>query len=311
MKLLLALSIISTLLTLGCSTATKPSASSASTATSAKAVKVPVVSLDMDQVSLSLCPKTNGDYTKKPWKGLVSMASSCVRNQSWDRLDEIGHALLEREPFQPWGGYFLSLAAEGKGEFAKARWYIDLALKKNSSYGILFYQNGRLLWQEKLYGEAVSEVSKAVKMDSTLNDAHLFLAEVHFRDQEYDKASEFFYNVLKAKPTHAVALMGLAESRLQRGDHVGALEIFQRGASYHTDRVDFLIRQAFVYETFMNDKVNALNLYIKARKKLASDSGKSQKLSEVELKIQSLEGKSRTPAVSSAAVPATKKEVKR
>lgn len=279
--------------------------------TPGKAVKIPAISVDLDHVSASLCPRSSTDFSRKGWKDLVQISSSCVKNQSWDRLEETAQTLSQKEPFQPWGSYFLSLAAEGKKEFPKALWYIDLAIKKNPSYGILFYQKGRLLWAEKNYGEAVTLVTKSLEMDFSIVDAILFLGQVHFRDQEYDKASEYFYSVLKAKPTHILALSGLAESRLQRKDYVGALETLQRAVSYYPEKIDFKLRQAYIYETLLNDKVNALNIYIQIRRKVSRENIKTPSVSEIDQKIQFLENKGRLPAVSSAQVPMKEKEMKR
>jgi tetratricopeptide (TPR) repeat protein len=213
----------------------------------------------------------------------------------------VGAAVNRVSPFQPWGAFFLSVAAEARGELPRAKWMIDLALKKNSSYGILHYQKARLLWLDKQYAEALQLAKKAVDMDPGLTDGHKFLAQVYFRDQEFDLASEQFYSVLRARPSDAEALSGLADSRFYRGDYNGAMEVLNRGLGYHPEIVEFQWRLAQIYENNLNDKVRALNAYIQLKHRLARYPSKTLSAVDVDNKIRDLEKAQRQPAVSAQA----------
>ncbi len=264
------------------------------------AVRIPVISMSVAQVGQSLCPKTGADLNKKKLKELIQMGNSCMRVEEFTRLEEVGTELNRKEPFQPWGSFFLSVAAEAKGEIQRAKWMIELALKKNPSYGILFYQKGRLLWADKQFADSMQLVKKAVDMDAGLTDGHYFLGQIYFRDQEWELASEHFYTVLKARPSHLGAISGLAESRMYRGDYQGALEVLNRAIGYYPEAVEFQWRQAQIYETGLNDKVNALNAYIQLKRRLLKNPSKMITLAEVESKIQQIEKKARQPALTSA-----------
>jgi tetratricopeptide (TPR) repeat protein len=289
------------LILVGCgTTATKVQKVEAAIVPTEKIVKIPVVSMEVGQAPQGFCPKMNADLSKKKLKELVQMGNSCIRSEDWARLEEIGFATNKKEPFQPWGSFFLSMAAEARGDLAKAKWMVELGLKKNPSYGILYYQKGRLYWLDKAYADSLQLVRKAVEMDPGLTEGHLFLGQIYFRDQEFDKASEHFYTVLKSKPSHLVALSGLAESRRYRGDIAGSMEVLNRAIGYHPQAVELQWRQAQIYESNLNDKVNALNSYIQLKRKLIRTPSKHISLVEVETKIRQLESDQRRPAVSAA-----------
>jgi len=293
--------IITAILLSACSSA--PTKSAGAVAIPEKALKISVVSMDATQASQSLCANNGQDLSKKNFKYLIELGNSCVRMQEFARLEEVGAALNKAEPYQPWGSYYLSLAAEARNEIPTAKWMIELAIKKNSSYGILYFQKGRVMWLDKQYAEAINLVKKAIEMDPGLVEGHLFLGQVYFRDQEFDLASEHFYVVLKAKPYQIEALSGLAESRRYRGDYRGAMEVLNRAISNYPDAIEFQWRQAQIYETNLDDKINALNTYIKLKRKLLRSPSKIISLADVENKIQEIEKQQRKPAVSSAKSP--------
>lgn len=284
----------------GCGTTQTKDKKEAILAPTEKIQKVPAVSMDVSQAKQGLCQKAGTDLKGRKLKELVSIANSCVRSEEWARLEEIGFTINKTDPFQPWGSYFLSLAAEAQGDLAKAKWMVELGLKKNSSYGILYYQKGRLLWIDKMYSQGIQMVRKAIEMDPGLMEGHLFLGQVYFRDQEFEKASEHYYAVLKANPSHFLALSGLAESRRYRGDFSGSMEVLNRAIDYHPDAAEFRWRQAQIYESNLNDKVNALNSYILLKRKLIRNPSKLISLVEVESKIRQIESEQRRPAVSAA-----------
>lgn len=294
------LSLIACALIAGCGSAPKVPEAKAALVPTEKVVKIPVVSMDVGQAAQGMCPKIGADLTKRKLKELIQMGNSCIRAEDWARLEEVGFATNKKEPFQPWGSFFLSMAAEARGDLPKAKWMVELGLKKNPSYGILYYQKGRLFWLDKAYAESITLVRKSVEMDPGLTEGHLFLAQVYFRDQEFEKASEHFYTVLKAKPSHLAALSGLAESRRYRGDFAGSMEVLNRAINYHPEAVELQWRQAQIYESNLNDKVNALNSYIQLKRKLIRSPSRLISMVEVESKIRQLEADQRRPAVSAA-----------
>jgi tetratricopeptide (TPR) repeat protein len=299
-----------TLFISGCGSApVKPS----NTEAQAKIYSRSVASIGLPFVQAGQCPKTQKpmeSFAKSDWKELVEIANGCVKAAKWSQVDILADTLSQREPKAPWGAYYWALSAEQKGDQARAFWMIDLALKKAPDLGILYFERGRLLWKENSFGPAMEALLKAVQLDGNLSEAHVFLGQIYFRDQDYSKATQHFYIVLKSRPTDPIALSGLAESRLQAGDTNGAIEAIKRAVSAYPDRIEFALREAYIFETVVGDKTQALQAYRSARGVAISKKIKGSVALNIEKKIAELEKSARQPGAIAESVP-KKTEVKR
>lgn len=195
------------------------------------------------------------------WKNLVGLANSCVKAGQWPMVEAIGNRLAQIEQANPWGMYYLSLAAQQRKDYDRALWMIDLALKKSPQFGLFAYQKGRILWDMNNFSSAVSMFHQAIDADPNLIDAHLILGQVYFRDRELAKAGRHFEAVLLVEPNNVSAVAGLAELRLERNDIQPAIELLTRAINLAPDRLDIRLRLAFVYESKEKDLDQALNTY--------------------------------------------------
>lgn len=265
----------------------------------AKVYSRSVASIGLNQIQGSSCPKTMKShefYAKSDWKELVGVANACVKAERWSHVESFGELLSIREPRAPWGAYYWALAAEQRNDPARALWMIELAIKKAPEAGILHFQKGRLLWKESSYSPAMEALLKAVQLDGTLSEAHVFLGQIYFRDQEYAKATQHFYTALQSRPSDAIALSGLAESRLQAGDTTGAIDAMKRAGQAYPDRYEFALREAYIFESILGDKVQALQAYRNAMGIISSKKIKGATFVNVEKKIAELEKVTRQPS---------------
>ena len=256
---------------------------------------VAVVSIPMEKVSADLCKSR---LERLSYRALTQLAASCVKAKANKKLEAVAYELMSQEPYQPWGAYFMSLSQELKGNLNSSEWYINLALKKNEKYGILHYQLGRIYWAQEKIVSSSKEMESGLRLDPSLTEAQLFLGQLDYRDQQFESASEHFYEVLKSQPKNVLALTGLVESRIQRRDSRGALEILERGLSSHPERVDFLLRQGQIFETMLNDRDRAFNTYLMVLKK-AKSLGQTQVIKQIQEKLAELNVDNRQPASSS------------
>lgn len=276
-----------------------------------------VSSIGLAYVQASQCPKalkSSEGYAKTDMKELVSMANGCVKAERWGHVETLAEIIAVKDSRAPWGAYYWALAAEFRHETSRAFWMIDLALKKAPDVGILHFEKGRLLWKDGVYAGAMESLTKAVQLDGSLSEAHVFLGQIYFRDQDYARATQHFYAVLKARPTDPIALSGLAESRLQAGDTNGAIEAIKRAVSAYPDRVEFALREAYIFESVVGDKLQALEAYRSVRNVMSSRRIKGAIASNVEKKIAELEKMTRQPsaiAENDSKKPGKKPEVKR
>lgn len=225
------------------------------------------------------------------WKELLNSASACVSAAKWNQVDLFAKELSERDTSSPWGPYFYALSAENQNQMERAIWMNELALKRAPTTALFYYQKGRLSWKRDSYKESVDSFNRALQLDSNFIDAHLFLGQIHFRDQDYARSARHFQAVLRVRPKDQTALIGLAECHIQLSDAKSALEFLEKGARLYTAESVYLVRQAYVYEYLLNDAQSAVEIYKKLER--GSNEGLYSKKVDVNVnqKIRDLEGK--------------------
>lgn len=232
------------------------------------------------------------------WKSAVDLTNSCVRAKDFDKVEKLAHELSKREPSAPWGPYFLALVALERKQLERALWMNELSMRRAPEIGMIHYQRGQILWENENYASAVQSFDQAVQKDKTLTGAHLFLGQIFFRDQEYDRASKHFYEVLKADGQNSVALQGLAESQLRDNNPQGALDAYNRLASRYPNEGQYVQRMAEIYEGVLQKPSEALRSYRQLKSMMASGKVARNFNPDIDSKIKSLENslEKRTPA---------------
>lgn len=224
------------------------------------------------------------------WREKVELASSCVAAGQWAKVETLGERLASEQSENPWGAYFLSLSAEGRGELDRSLWMAEQAIKRAPQMGLFHYQKGRVLWRKGEHSGAFETLLRSVQLDTNLIDSHLFLGQIFFRDQEFDKAARHFQAVLRARPRDPTATMGLAECMIQLGDAKRALEFLKRGQGHHPENVHFHLREAVVHESLLNDVPRAIEIlrsvqrgYQEGKFREALEMNVGQRITELEM----------------------------
>lgn len=280
----------SVLMLVGC--ASGPSVKTA--ATEMKATEAQKVYLEgmtvLSENKLTLDKCTDPSMTKeKSWKVIVRNANACVKAQNWRGVEQHAQELARVEINSPWSAYFYSLAAERTGDLPRAVWMIDLAMKKSPGAGLFHYQKGRVFWQLKTYKDAVAEMTKAVSADSSLIDAHLFLAQAYHRDLNLDRAVTHYEAVLNSDSKQFMSLQGLADVRLQQGKPDKAVTLLNQAVAQQGSDMGLRLKLAQTSEQLEQFEV-ALTNY-KAARDLAR-SGKNTPVGvDINEKIKALETK--------------------
>lgn len=244
---------------------------------------------------------TANEGTSKEWKDLLSKASACVGDKNWKTLEQIGETMARVDINAPWGAYFLSVSAEARGDWQRALWMTDLALKKAGGQAPLFtYQRGRVLLGLKETSKGMAEVQKAVGLEPKLVHGQMFLAEIYHRDLEWNKAGEHYEAVLKIDDKSPLALAGLGEVRMQQGKADEAVQLYTRALSWRPQRGDWWLRLAGIYESALKNNELALSAYKNLRSSVDKGDVKPRPAMDLNGKIKSLED-----AVATARQPAT------
>ena len=220
------------------------------------------------------------------WKTLVRHASACARAESWKTVEVIAEEMAKSEINSPWSPYFHSLAAEKSGDFPRAMWMIDLAMKKASGAALFHYQKGRVFWQLGSNKDAINEITTATQLDAKLAMAHVFLGQAHHRQLNYEKAISHYQSALNIESGNPVCLQGLADVHLAQGKPQKAVELLEPAVSRQTSNLDLRVRLAQAFEGVEKDE-QALEQY-----KAIRQMGKTSTLGfDLNDKIKTLEAK--------------------
>lgn len=245
-----------------------------------------VASVALTEKAVVLCPTK---YDTKEETKLVEYANACVQQTKWSQVESLANTLAESNVQSPWGAYYLSLVAESKRDYPRAKWMIELAIKKAPQIGMLYFQRARLEWGLKEYHSSEESLQSSIEKDPQLIDAHVFLGQIYFRNQDYKKAAFHFNTVLQLRPNDPVALMGMSECLIHKKDFHGAVENLKKASKYYPSDVAFLLREAFLLESQLQEAQEALLLYRKIRSDYKQGKLKGELTMNLDQKIAELE----------------------
>ena len=198
----------------------------------------------------------------KDWKSLLESINNCAQTNQWLSVETTAQELVKTNVNSPWGPYYLSLAAEYNKDLPRALWMVDLAIKKASSQmAILQYQRGRLLWLLDQKDLAYKEMTLSARLDKSVFDANLFLAEVAYHELDYKTAEIKFKEVLSVDSKNYTALVDGAECVINGGDPKLASEYLEKAISSRPENLQNRMRLAQVYEELQKQPELALNAY--------------------------------------------------
>lgn len=233
----------------------------------------------------------SGQGPSKDWKDLVGRANTCVNEKNWSTLESLANEMAKVDLDSPWGAYYLSVAAEAKGDLSRAMWMIDLAQKKaGGRSGLFMYHRGRIWLRMKETAKAVADIQKAVALEPRLTEGHLFLGEIFSRDQEPGRASKHFRVALEKDAKSYRALTGLAETLLSDGGGASeAAALYTRALEVNPSQLQPWVRLAYIYESLQKNNELALNTYQGLKSKVESGVIKEKPDFDLNAKIKTLE----------------------
>lgn len=244
-------------------------------------------SMSLDKIKAS-CPADN-KWEEYDWKRIPPFANACVKAKDWSKLEKMGNKLATQAHLTPWGPYYLAIAAEGRKDFPRAIWMLELALKKAPKEGLFHYELARIHWDLGDDSDAVKHMKMASELSPALTEAHTSMGELAMQRHEYSEAEGYFQKALKSDDKHMTALLGLATVALNKQDFSRAEEYLARVVSLNPRSSKARLTLAQVQEEHLKKYQEALQTY-KDLKRMNAD----KKLDEsvhinLDEKIQSLE----------------------
>ncbi len=262
------------------------------------------------------CPVGPAGWQRESLAKLSRAAAACAQYKKNERLEQIANHLARTFGNEPWGAFYLSVAAEQRSELPRALWMSELALKKASKVGLLYYQRGRIHWALGEIAAAVADYNETLKFSPRLTDAHIVLGQLATRNQDFKSAQAHYAAAVDIEPDNHSVIVALAETNFSLGQTRTAIALYESAVGLSPSNLDYHFRLAGLYEVHQKDYNQALTVYrrIKALMAESKSSGDSMVM-DVNEKIKKLEAlvtpETKAPTkVISAAQPA-KAQVKK
>jgi tetratricopeptide (TPR) repeat protein len=244
-------------------------------------------SMTMDKIKSS-CPSDN-KWEDYDWKRIPPFANACIKAKDWAKLEKMGNMIATHAYLTPWGPYYLAVAAEGRKDYPRAIWMLELALKKAPKEGLFHYELARINWDLGDDSEAVKHMKLASDLSANLTDAHATMGQLALQRHEYSEAEGYFKKALANDDRHIAALLGMAMITLNNKDYSRTEDFLNRAISSNPRGAKARLALAEVQEEHLKKYQDALQTY-KELKRMNAD----KKLDEpvhinLDEKIQSLE----------------------
>jgi len=206
------------------------------------------------------CPRDN-QWMKEDWKARMTMTNACAGEGQWNKVEELGNFMAQKEPLAPWGSYYLSLAATARKDYSRAMWMIELAIKKSPKEAMLQYQQGKINWHMQDYALATKQFEKTLSFDPEFHEAHVMLGQIYYRDQDFDRAKKHFEAVITKDFRNFNALVGRAEIHMKKNEFKEALVDYTRAVSQAPSNLKAPI----------NEKIRSLEIQLAQQQPKPSD----------------------------------------
>ncbi len=234
---------------------------------------------------------------KKNWRDLLEAGFSCIQKKNWDALSSIASKLSHNHLKAPWGPYYRSIVAEQRGDFARAIWMADLALKKAPDNAMILFQKARILWVTKKETASYEMMKKVVEADPNNYDALLFLGNIHYRDREFVEALGYYDKVLKYNYRDAKYRAAMGESNFYIGNYQESIKHYKAAAGGAKLNASLYYKLGLAYKNLKNwnNAKTYLEKAILQRRKgrsiaSLSDENMRNDLKAVEAKIREVKG---------------------
>ncbi|MGZ3721874.1 MAG: tetratricopeptide repeat protein [Bdellovibrionales bacterium] len=220
----------SAMLFAGCATAPaeKTSAHLEALPAPAPSYEEKVGSMAVEQVKTA-CP-ADSKWEALEWKKISPYANACVKAKDWGKVEKMGNFLATHAHLTPWGPYYMSLAAEGRKDYPRAIWMLELALKKAPKEGIFHYELGRIHWELGDDADAVKHLKQASELSPSLTQAHWVMGQLAVQRHDFNEAETLFQKALKIDSKHLPSILGMATLTINNKD-------FARAEGYLTQAV--------------------------------------------------------------------------
>ncbi len=198
---------------------------------------------------------------------VIENLNACIKQNEWKKVEKWAEKISRNEPSSPWGAYYLSLASEQQKELEKALWLSELAIKKDSSIGLLHYHHARLLHMLGQENQALKEFQISVNLDPQIAPAQEFLGVQSYLQNKCSSAIKHFKNISMQSPVQESSTIAYSECLAKTGEIDLALQILENQNKFSKNQQHLMLQQGRIFETYKRDSLQARSVYENLLKK--------------------------------------------
>jgi len=210
--------------------------------------------------------KKHIETPNEEWKDLVESALTCIYDKNWVELSKIADKLSHNNLKAPWGPYYKSIVAfERYGDFQRAEWMCNLALKKSPDNTIVNYQLARIYWNTDRKPQAYDLMGKIAKKNPKNSSIQRFLGDIEYSDRNFKKALSHYEKILPVFSRDLNFRSALATSYFYSNKKESSLSHYKFAVRNSKDKAPYLFQIGEVYKEKKNWTM-AKAYYLKAMK---------------------------------------------
>lgn len=159
-----------------------------------------LTSIELKNASSRSCP-SRLPKDLPTWTKATKLINSCLKVNKTRMAEKLTQKLMAAAPQSPWASYYLSVIYEKKRNLKKAKWLIDLSLRKANKIGLLYYQKARLEWKLGNKAESFDALVTASNLDSDLVGAHIQLSQIYHLRGDAKSAKKHYVQAKSLEPS--------------------------------------------------------------------------------------------------------------
>lgn len=121
---------------------------------------------------------------------------------------------------------YVSLAYSHLGDYEKALYYADLAVKKNSKFGRAYYAKAFVYNISEENTQALDNMKKAIELSPANSEFYTALGDIYFTQENYNDALENFRKAVKQKKVCEKAYYMIGATHANMNNIKNALDTF-------------------------------------------------------------------------------------
>lgn len=166
----------------------------------------------------------------------------------------------------------------------------SLTAEKPSDEVVQLYKQGRQLFQDGKYDEAIAAYKKCIQMDPGFDYAYGSLAYIYYELKKYNEAVPLYKKAIELNPSDSFYYSELGMTYIKMGQNDNAVEVMKKAVELSPLECEYYINLAIVYFKDKNNPVEALNLLNSGLAKV-NDPQKKKKIEDLIRKIKENKGR--------------------